>query len=69
MFVLVEDIKVYLFYLLDLHLGKFCERLVGEKKFNLVAFRKQLRAVAFFPVERDILLPHHLVDEAFWRLV
>ena len=64
MIILIADTQLRLFYLLHFDLAEFVNGFLCQKETDLIALAELLCSVTFFPVHRDILLPHHLLEEA-----
>ena len=64
MVILVNDLQIYLFDFLQRMDGKFTDGLIGKEQPDLVSRDKLFRTVALFPVQRDVFLAHHLIQES-----
>ena len=64
MVILIDDMQIHLFDLLERMRGKLLNGLLGEEQLDLVSLDELLRAIAFFPIQRDVLLAHHLIEKS-----
>ena len=69
MFVLIDDIELFLLNLLNLHFRKLLDRLLCQKQLDLIALGQMFGTVAFFSVQGNIFFPHHFINEAFSRQI
>ena len=67
--ILIENIEIYFLYLLHLNTGKFFNGVIREKQLHDIAFGEFFISLTLFPVQRDVLLAHHLIEKALRRLI
>ena len=64
MVILIDDMQIHLFDLLERMRGKLLNGLLGEEQLDLFSLEELLLAIAFFPIQRDVLLAHHLLEKS-----